>query len=105
MNPLRPLLFVPRLLLGALTDIRTIAESTRAIPQLADQLASIQERVSSLDEEVARMRKGVESIGVDVVGVRESTEPLSDHLDGVRESMAPLQRLSRFGRRSGATPR
>jgi hypothetical protein len=102
---LRPALAVPRVVLGALADIRTIAESTRAIPVLANQLTTIQERVASLDEEVVRMRQAVEAIGVDVVGVRESTEPLSGHLDGVRQSIAPLQRLGRLGRRTGARRR
>jgi hypothetical protein len=96
---LRPALVVPRLLLGALADIRAIAESTRAIPELAAQLAAIRDNVDSLNDEVARMRSAVDSIGGEVVGVRESTEPLAGRLDTVQASIAPLERLARFGLR------
>jgi hypothetical protein len=102
-----PALVVPRLVLGALADIRTIAESTRAIPELAAELTAIREHVDSLDDEVARMRQGVDSIGGEVVGVRESTAPLAGRLDAVQASMAPLERLARLGirrRRRGPQP-
>ena len=54
---------IPRLLGGALNDLRTIAEGMAVLPQLLAALNGIQGRVDSLDDEVKRMRKAVEGMG------------------------------------------
>jgi CII-binding regulator of phage lambda lysogenization HflD len=53
--------------LSLLADIRTIADSTRVLPDVLERLAAIERRVESLDREVTGMHQGVESIGVDVI--------------------------------------
>ena len=72
---LRPLL-LPKLLLQAIADVRSIAISTQELTVAVNQLADIDQRVSSLEDEVTRMRQAVESMGADLAHVRESTEPL-----------------------------
>jgi uncharacterized protein YoxC len=72
---LRPVL-LPRLLVEAAADVRSIAISTRELTVAVNQLADIDRRVEALEDEVARMRRAVESMGADVAHVRESTEPL-----------------------------
>jgi hypothetical protein len=62
--------------LERLADVRRIADSTRVLPDVLERLAAIERRVESLDREVAGMRQGVESIGVDVVDLRDSIHPI-----------------------------
>ena len=61
------LMQLPRLLGGALTDLRTIATHITTLPSLLVNLEHINERVASLDEEVKQMRAAVETMGGDVV--------------------------------------
>jgi hypothetical protein len=72
---LRPLL-LPKLLLQAIADVRSIAISTQELTVAVNQLADIDQRVSSMEDEVTRMRQAVEAMGADLAHVRESTEPL-----------------------------
>ena len=58
-----PLAYVPRLLIGLLDDVRTIATSVTVLPEVARSLATIEARVTSMDEEVRRMRQGVDGLG------------------------------------------
>ena len=54
--------YVPRLLLGALEDLRTVAESVRVLPEVARSLGAIEESVDSMDREVRLMRQGVDRL-------------------------------------------
>lgn len=80
---------LPRLLGGALDDIRTIALGMRYLPELARTLAAIQTAVESMDAEVKRMRRGVDSMGSDV-------EDLAPRLTELHHAI-PLRRLRRKG--------
>jgi hypothetical protein len=72
-----PLLFLPRIALGAAMDIRAIARSTAELPEVRRQLVAIEEHIESLDHEVLKMRQGVDSIGTEVVELREDVGPLT----------------------------
>ena len=72
------LMQLPRLLGGALTDLRTIAEHITTLPGLLVNLEHINERVSSLDEEVKQMRAAVEAMGGDVVELSHRDRPPRD---------------------------
>ena len=93
------LMQVPRLLAGALADIRTIAEGMATLPQLLLALNGIQSRVDSLDDEVKRMRASVESMGGDVSGLEQSISRLEPHLEDVSRVAHPLRRLGDRTRR------
>jgi len=67
---------LPRLLVEAAADVRSIAISTRELTVAVSQLADIDRRVGVLEDEVTKMRQAVESMGADVAHMRESTEPL-----------------------------
>ena len=95
-----PVLFVPRLLLGAIRDIRSIAEATRTIASLADYLESIESRVTSMDDEVRQMRQGVDRLHPEVTAMRESVEPLEGHLRGVSSLARLASRLPGGGGRA-----
>ncbi|MDX6583774.1 MAG: hypothetical protein QOI10_2958 [Solirubrobacterales bacterium] len=88
------LMQVPRLLAGALADIRTIAEGMATLPKLLISLDSISGRVDSLDSEVKQMRAAVEAMGGDVHGLGESIERLEPHLEDVSRVAHPLRRLN-----------
>ena len=60
------LMQVPRLLGGALGDLRTIAEGMAMLPKLLLRSARSSDRVDSLDAEVKQMRAAVEEMGGDV---------------------------------------
>ncbi len=92
---------LPRLLGGALADIRTIAEGMAVLPKLLVTLDGIQGKVESLDDEVKQMRAAVESMGGDVSGLEQSIERLEPHLEDVSKVAHPLRRLSARARRSG----
>jgi hypothetical protein len=62
--------------LSLLADIRTIADSTRVLPDVLDRLAAIERRVESLDREVSGMHQAVESIGVHVIDQRDAIHPV-----------------------------
>ena len=72
---LRPVL-LPRLLVQAMADVRSIAISTRELTVAVNQLADIDRRVGVLEVEVTRMRQAVEAVVTEVEQVRQSTEPL-----------------------------
>ena len=101
-------LVLPRLVLQAAYDIRSIAENTRSLQATVTELAEIAERTASLDREVARMRAAVEAIGGEVEQVRTSVAPLERELGDLRSSIEPLRsaalRLGRLGRMGRSRP-
>jgi hypothetical protein len=95
-----PALFVPRLVLGMVSDIRSIAQSTRVIANLAENLASIEAGVEEMNREVHRMREGVDFLGPEVTGLRRAVEPLEDQLGAVRSIARIASRLPGGGGRA-----
>ncbi len=85
---------VPRLVLGALEDLRTIAQSVSYLPELARSLGSIEDRVQSLDDEVQKMRAAVESMGGEVKGMAGSVAPLETSLEELERTLHPLRRAA-----------
>jgi hypothetical protein len=90
---------IPRLIGGALADIRTIAEHMATLPKLLVSLDGIRTKVDSLDDEVKRMRAAVESMGGDVSGLEQSISRLEPHLEDVSRVAHPLRRLGDRTRR------
>jgi hypothetical protein len=90
---------VPRLLGGALTDIRTIAEGMAVLPKLLVTLGGIRSEVESLNEEVKQMRAAVEGMGGDIGELRGGIERLEPHLEDVSRVAHPLRRLNTARRR------
>jgi hypothetical protein len=90
---------IPRLIGGALADIRTIAEGMATLPKLLVSLDGIRERVDSLDDEVKKMRAAVETMGGDVSGLEESIGRLEPHLEDVSLVVHPLRRIGNRARR------
>ena len=90
---------IPRLLGGALNDLRTIAEGMATLPKLLLSLDRIGTRVDSLDDEVKKMRAAVESMGGDVAGLEQSISRLEPHLEDVSRAAHPLRRLGNRTRR------
>lgn len=92
--------YVPRLVLGALGDLRTVAESVRVLPEVARSLRAIEASVDSMDREVRLMRQGVDRLDTDVMKVVDGVDPLDEKLDDLQRTLRPLSRVSyRFGRR------
>jgi SepF-like predicted cell division protein (DUF552 family) len=85
---------IPRLLGGALADLRTIAEHMATLPRLLVSLDSIRTKVDSLDDEVKQMRAAVETMGGDVAGLEQSIGRLEPHLEDVSRVAHPLRRLN-----------
>jgi hypothetical protein len=98
------LMQLPRLLGGALTDLRTIAEGMATLPKLLVSLNSIDERVESLNDEVTKMRAAVENMGGDVSELSGGIGRLETHLDDVNLVAHPLRRLGNKRRRTAAEP-
>jgi hypothetical protein len=90
---------IPRLLGGALTDLRTIAEGMATLPKLLTSLQGIGERVDSLDEEVKRMRAAVEAMGGDVTELQQGIARVEPHLEDVSRVAHPLRRINQRARR------
>ncbi len=90
---------IPRLIGGALADIRTIAEGMATLPKLLVSLDGIRAKVDSLDDEVKRMRAAVESMGGDVSGLEQSIARLEPHLEDVSRVAHPLRRIGNRTRR------
>ena len=90
---------IPRLIGGALADIRTIAEGMATLPRLLISLDGIRDKVDSLDDEVKKMRAAVESMGGDVSGLEQSIGKLEPHLADVSRVAHPLRRLGDRTRR------
>ena len=99
-----PLAVVPRLVLGALEDLRTIAQSVTVLPEVARSLGVIQERVNSLDQEVRRMRQTVDSIDGEVADVRAAVGPLEQEMRLMHQSLHPLRRFGSAVRRGRGAP-
>lgn len=95
-----PVLFVPKLVLGMISDIRSIAESTRVIASLAENLASIEAGVEEMNREVKQMRQGVEFLGPEVTAMRDAVEPLEEQLGAVRSLARIAARLPGGGGRA-----
>ena len=93
------LMQVPRLLGGALADIRMIAEGMATLPKLLIALDGIQGKVESLDHEVKQMRAAVEAMGGDVGELRDGIDRLEPHLEDVSRVAHPLRRLNDSRRR------
>lgn len=91
---------IPRLLGGALGDLRAIAEGMAVLPKLLVSLDRINTRVDSLDDEVKRMRAAVETMGGDVGELRGSIDRLEPHLEDVSRVAHPLRRLGDRTRRA-----
>ena len=89
-----PLAYLPRLILGALDDLHSVARSVGVLPEVARSLRNIEARVTSMDEEVKKMRRGVDSLNGEVVGVQEVIEPLHEELQQVHRAVRPLRRLT-----------
>ena len=102
--------YVPRLVAGALDDLRTIAESVRVLPDVARTLGSIEAETAEMNREVKLMRKGVDRLGDkvdgldgDILKVVEGVAPLDAKIDDMRRALHPLSRAgSLFGRRREA---
>lgn len=88
------LLTIPRLIGGALEDIRSIAEGMAVMPKLLFSLEGIQAKVDSLDGEVRKMRAAVESMGGDVGEMQGSLERVEPHLEEVSKVVHPLRRIN-----------
>ena len=86
---------IPRLLGGAINDLRTIAEGMATLPKLLTSLDAINAKVESLDDEVKKMRAAVETMGGDVSGLEASIGRLEPHLEDVSRVTHPLRRITR----------
>ena len=95
---------IPRLLGGALTDLRSIAEGIAVLPKLLLSLEVIQTRVESLDDEVKQMRTAVEGMGGDVSELQQGIERLEPHLEDVSRVAHPLKRIGNRTRRRPHEP-
>ena len=95
---------IPRLLGGALADLRSIAEGIAVLPKLLVSLEGIQTRVESLDDEVKQMRSAVEGMGGDVSQLQQGIERLEPHLEDVSRVAHPLRRVAGRTRRRPLEP-
>lgn len=86
--------YVPRVVAGALEDLRMIADSVRVLPEVARSLSAIQTSVDSMDREVKLMRKGVDRLDGDVLKVVAGVDPLDEKIDDLRRTLHPLSRAS-----------
>jgi uncharacterized protein YoxC len=94
--------YLPRVVAGALDDLRTIAESVRVLPDVARTLASIERETAEMNREVKLMRQGVDRLGDKVDGldgdmlkVVDGVAPLEAKLDDMNRTLHPLSRLIR----------
>jgi hypothetical protein len=102
---------------GALEDLRSIAEGMKVLPGVLESLLRIEDHVTSLDEEVIVMRRAVEGLsprleglsgnmghlgdGIKDVGAR--VDQLEPHLIEMKASLQPLKRVTgRIGRANAA---
>jgi hypothetical protein len=92
--------YLPRLVVGALDDLRSVAESVRVLPEVARSLSSIEASVESMDREVKLMRQGVDRLDTDVIRVVDGVDPLDAKLEDLRRTLHPLTRAAgRIARR------
>jgi uncharacterized protein YoxC len=102
--------YVPRIVAGALEDLRTIADSVRVLPEVARTLASIERETAEMSSEVKLMRQGVDRLGdkvdgldSDIVKVVDGVAPLDAKIDDMRRALHPLSRAGAlFARRREA---
>ncbi len=87
------LMQVPRLLGGALTDLRAIAEGMAVLPKLLITLRGIEDEVRVMKADVADMR-------ADVGELKPGMERLEPHLEDVTRVAHPLRRLNPKRRRA-----
>jgi hypothetical protein len=90
------LMQVPRLLGGALNDLRAIAEGMAVLPKLLITLRGIQDEVRELNTEVAEMR-------ADVGGLKQGMDRLEPHIEDVTRVAHPLRRLNPARRRASGS--
>jgi hypothetical protein len=86
------LMQVPRLLAGALNDLRTIAEGMAVLPKLLITLRGIQEEVRVVSADVADMR-------ADVGRLKQGMDRLEPQIEDVTRVAHPLRRLNSARRR------
>jgi hypothetical protein len=99
------IMVIPRLIGGALGDIRTIAERMTVLPRLLDVLTAIESRVETLDEEVRLMRARVDAMGGDVAEMKASIARVEPHLEEVNRLAHPLRRIGDRARGRGRASR
>ena len=99
------IMVIPRLIGGALGDIRTIAEGMTVLPRLLDVLSAIEARVETLDEEVRLMRARVDAMGGDVTELKAGIERVEPHLEEVTRFVHPLRRIGDRARGRGRPER
>jgi hypothetical protein len=97
------IMVIPRLIGGALADIRTIAEGMAVLPRLLDALNSIDARVQTLDDEVRLMRARVDAMGGDVNELRAGISRVEPQLADVTRLVHPLRRIGERARGRGRT--
>ena len=90
------LMQVPRLLAGALTDLRAIAEGMAVLPKLLSTLRGIEDEVRVLKADVADMR-------ADVGELKQGMDRLEPHIEDVTRVAHPLRRLNPKRRRAGGS--
>ena len=97
--------YLPRVVAGALDDLRTIAESVRVLPEVARTLVSIERETAEMNREVKLMRQGVDRLGEkvdgldsDIVKVVDGVAPIEGKLDDMNRTLHPLSRLTRRNR-------
>jgi hypothetical protein len=95
---------IPRLIGGALADIRTIADGMAVLPRLLDALQSIDTRVQALDDEVRLMCARVDAMGGDVTELRAGISRVEPHLEDVIRLVHPLRRIGVRARGRGRPP-
>ena len=98
------IMVIPRLIGGALADIRTIADGMAVLPRLLDALNSIDSRVQTLDDEVRLMRARVDAMGGDVTELRAGISRVEPQLADVTRLVHPLRRIGERARGRGRAP-
>lgn len=71
---------LPRIVGGAIEDIRKIAQGMGALPELVKILTTIETRVQLIEADVAKMRRAVEKIDGDVGTLPDQIAALEDSI-------------------------
>jgi hypothetical protein len=80
---------------GVIAQLRAIANAVEVLPDVLEQLNTLDAHVAEMATEVTRMRAGVDSLGVSVSQLNDQTESLKGldtHFLGLRADMAGLDR-------------
>ena len=80
---------LPRLVGGAIEDIRRIAQGMAVLPELVKVLSTIETRVQLIEADVARMRRAVEKIDGDVGTLPGQIAALEDSIPLRRRRKQP----------------